>query len=206
MRGHRPPGWGLPRAIALVWLGSLVLYVVQSASLSSGSAQGTVAIASRRASTTEAVRVASLAKVGPSAGHGQSGSGNSSAGPYRSEQSVNTTVSSQQVRSLAGHLPRHSLPREKVAGTSSRTSGHEMQMWVTGYDLIGPTASGRPAGPGICAVDPAVIALGTRITIAGVGTCLAADTGSAITGARIDVWVPDIQTAWSITGSYSARW
>ena len=192
MRGHRPPGWGLPRAIALVWLGSLVLYVVQSASLSSGSAQGTVAIASRRASTTEAVRVASLAKVGPSAGHGQSGSGNSSAGPYRSEQSRGTTAPSQQARSLAG--------------TSSRTSGHQMQMWVTGYDLIGPTASGRPAGPGICAVDPAVIALGTRITIAGVGTCLAADTGSAITGARIDVWVPDIQTAWSITGSYSARW
>ena len=65
-----------------------------------------------------------------------------------------------------------------------------MSVQVTAYCLKGTTATGLPVGPGIVAVDPTVIPLGTRMTIPGYGEGVAADTGSAIVGARIDVWVP----------------
>ncbi len=94
------------------------------------------------------------------------------------------------------------------AGQSRRTAGlivHEEQVWVTGYDLAGTTATGVPAGPGICAVDPDFIPLGTQVNLAGVGRCYAADTGSAVLGAHVDVWVPDYQAALNVTGWYTAR-
>ena len=65
-----------------------------------------------------------------------------------------------------------------------------MTVVSTAYALTGTTATGIPVGPGIVAVDPSVIPLGTRMTIPGYGEGVAADTGGAIIGARIDVWVP----------------
>jgi len=61
---------------------------------------------------------------------------------------------------------------------------------ATAYALDGRTASGRTAGWGIVAVDPSVIPIGSRLAIPGYGMGVAADTGGAITGARIDVWFP----------------
>ncbi len=49
------------------------------------------------------------------------------------------------------------------------------------------TATGMLAGFGIIAVDPRVIPLGTRLYVPGYGYGLAADTGGAIKGHRIDV-------------------
>ena len=59
---------------------------------------------------------------------------------------------------------------------------------ATGYSLPGHTASGIPAGPGVVAVDPSVIPLGTQLSIPGYGEGIAADTGGAIRGAHIDLW------------------
>ena len=69
-------------------------------------------------------------------------------------------------------------------------SGNTLLVSSTAYALPGTTATGLPVGQGVCAVDPSVIPLGTRFDVPGYGSCLAADTGSAIVGARIDVWVP----------------
>jgi 3D (Asp-Asp-Asp) domain-containing protein len=61
---------------------------------------------------------------------------------------------------------------------------------ATGYSLVGHTATGLLVGWGVVAVDPAVIPLGTRITIPGYGDGVAADTGGAVRGAAIDLWFP----------------
>ncbi|MGM9539669.1 3D domain-containing protein [Anaerovibrio sp.] len=51
----------------------------------------------------------------------------------------------------------------------------------------GITATGAVARRGIVAVDPDVIPLGTRVYIPGYGTAVAADTGGAIRGNKIDL-------------------
>jgi cystine transport system substrate-binding protein len=40
-----------------------------------------------------------------------------------------------------------------------------------------------------------VIPLGTRMTVPGYGEAVAADTGSAVSGATIDLWFPSIAQA-----------
>ena len=55
------------------------------------------------------------------------------------------------------------------------------------YGCSGITATGRPAGHGVVAVDPGVIPLGTRLYIPGYGFAVAGDTGGAIHGYRIDL-------------------
>jgi 3D (Asp-Asp-Asp) domain-containing protein len=55
------------------------------------------------------------------------------------------------------------------------------------YGCSGITKLGLPAGHGIVAVDPAVIPLGTHLYIPGYGAAVAADTGGAIHGNRIDL-------------------
>jgi 3D (Asp-Asp-Asp) domain-containing protein len=74
-----------------------------------------------------------------------------------------------------------------------------MSVYATGYCLTGTTATGLPVGPGIVATDLSVIPLGTRMTIPGYGEGVAADTGGAIMGARIDVWIKDCGAASAFT-------
>jgi len=59
----------------------------------------------------------------------------------------------------------------------------------------GITAMGIPATYGIVAVDPDVIPLGSRVYIPGYGEALAADTGGAIYGNRIDLCMEDYYQA-----------
>jgi 3D (Asp-Asp-Asp) domain-containing protein/septal ring factor EnvC (AmiA/AmiB activator) len=68
--------------------------------------------------------------------------------------------------------------------------GRTMTEQSTGYALRGTTARGIPVGWGVVAVDPSVIPMGTRMTIPGYGEGVAADTGSAVRGAIIDLWFP----------------
>ena len=63
------------------------------------------------------------------------------------------------------------------------------------YHLPGNTASGLPVGVGVIAVDPSVIPLGTRVFVPGYGPAVAADVGSAIKGAIIDLWMPSTAAA-----------
>ncbi len=58
-----------------------------------------------------------------------------------------------------------------------------------------PSYIGLPLGHGIVAVDPNVIPLRTRLYIEGYGEAIAADTGGAIKGNRIDLCFPDHQSA-----------
>ena len=63
---------------------------------------------------------------------------------------------------------------------------------VTCYALGGHTATGRPVSTAVVAVDPRVVRLGSHVMIGGVGRRLAADTGGAIRGHRLDIWLPSV--------------
>jgi 3D (Asp-Asp-Asp) domain-containing protein len=56
----------------------------------------------------------------------------------------------------------------------------------------GVTASGRPSSRETVSVDPSVVPLGTRLVIDKVGPRVAADTGGAIRGQRLDIWEPSL--------------
>jgi 3D (Asp-Asp-Asp) domain-containing protein/peptidoglycan hydrolase CwlO-like protein len=74
--------------------------------------------------------------------------------------------------------------------SSPPTSGTKMTVSSTGYCLRGTTATGIPVAWGVIATDPTVIPLGTRMFVPGYGQGVAADTGSAVKGAIIDLWFP----------------
>ena len=80
-------------------------------------------------------------------------------------------------------------------GGTPAGDGTSMTVVATGYALRGHTATGAPVGWGVVAVDPSVIPLGTRMTIPGYGSGVAADTGGAIVGNRIDLWFPTVAQA-----------
>ena len=73
--------------------------------------------------------------------------------------------------------------------------GRTLTVTATGYAINGSTATGVPTGWGIVAVDPSVIPLGTQMSIPGYGSGVAADTGSAVRGAAIDLWFPTLAQA-----------
>lgn len=83
------------------------------------------------------------------------------------------------------------LAQRGILGTLKMASS-ALSMVATAYTAgcsgcSGTTASGRPAGHGVVAVDPRVIPLGTRMYIPGYGHAVAGDTGGAIRGRRIDL-------------------
>jgi peptidoglycan DL-endopeptidase CwlO len=95
---------------------------------------------------------------------------------FRAEQSSNSNA----ISSL------ESQARELAAAQTGRT----LTVTATGYTLRGRTSTGVSVGYGIVAVDTSVIPLGTKMTIPGYGEGVAADTGGAVVGARVDLWFP----------------
>lgn len=64
---------------------------------------------------------------------------------------------------------------------------------ATAYSLRGRTASGKPVRRGLIAADRRVLPIGTRVRLdAGTysGEYVVADTGGAVRGRKIDIWMP----------------
>lgn len=68
--------------------------------------------------------------------------------------------------------------------------GRSLNVMAYSYCLNGRTASGRYTSHGCVAVDTRVIPMGSKLYIPGYGWAVAADTGGAIVGNKIDVWFP----------------
>ena len=69
---------------------------------------------------------------------------------------------------------------------------------ATAYCLKGRTANGGSVKRGIVAADPRILPLGTRINLdAGSysGSYIVADTGGAVKGRKLDIWVPNCSEA-----------
>ena len=97
---------------------------------------------------------------------------------------------------LVATSPSPSIVAELAPLTSVVSAGgSQLTVSSIGYALPGTTATGLPVGWGIVAVDPAVIPLGTRMSIPGYGEGVAADTGGAVKGRIIDLWFPTREQA-----------
>lgn len=93
--------------------------------------------------------------------------------------------------------PRLISPVAVVGRLAPSRQGRQLRAQVTAYSASveegtawGITRSGTLARPGVVAVDPTVIPLGSRVRIAGLpGIYRAEDTGGGIHGAHIDVFM-----------------
>lgn len=78
---------------------------------------------------------------------------------------------------------------------SAYTIGYESTGKNPGDRGYGITATGTKAGKGTVAVDPKVIPLGSKVYIPGYGVAIAADTGGAIKGHKIDLCYDSLNEA-----------
>lgn len=82
-----------------------------------------------------------------------------------------------------------------VASAGEKSKSYKLRVLKTAYCLQGRTASGTYVHPGSVAVDPKVIRMGSRMYIPGYGNGHAEDTGSAVKGNHIDVWMRSCSAA-----------
>lgn len=86
----------------------------------------------------------------------------------------------------------------KKAGDDGLVVGPATSYLATAYSLRGRTASGRMVSRGLIAADPRVLPLGSRVRVEHPGYSgeyLVADTGGAIRGRHIDIWIPSSREA-----------
>jgi 3D (Asp-Asp-Asp) domain-containing protein len=108
---------------------------------------------------------------------------------YREAQIASLDAQARAAEAKSRQLTQ-APPAAGVAQLVAPGSGNALTVVSTGYCLTGTTATGIPVGWGVAAVDPSVIPLGTHLTIPGYGEAVAADTGGAIVGDRVDLWFP----------------
>lgn len=122
-----------------------------------------------------------------------------------SRKEISRTTSKEPVSQLVARGTSTEVSRE---GTVIRFV-RAMEVVATAYcpcelccgkNADGYTYTGLPAKRGVIAVDPRAIPLGSRVYVDGYGFAVAADTGSAIKGSRIDVCFDSHQEAlrWGI--------
>lgn len=87
-------------------------------------------------------------------------------------------------------IEREAKTKPLVVKTASVESASYRTFTATAYSLRGRTASGERVRSGIIAADPRVLPLGTVVHIQGMGTFVVKDTGGAIKGNKIDIWMP----------------
>ena len=87
-------------------------------------------------------------------------------------------------------------------GKAEGTMGWVANMHASAYHPSdgggsGITATGTQAGHGTVAVDPSVIPLGANVFIPNYGHAVAADTGGAIVGNRIDLCMESFEDCYN---------
>jgi 3D (Asp-Asp-Asp) domain-containing protein len=83
--------------------------------------------------------------------------------------------------------------KESTPATDAQPAEAPQHFTATAYSLRGRTASGQGVRRGLIAADRRVLPIGTRVRLeAGSysGEYVVADTGGAVRGRKIDIWMP----------------
>lgn len=108
----------------------------------------------------------------------------------------------QQVKELQEKLKN--LEKPTVSRGSAPPTGKALQMTATAYTAYCKGCSGTTAtginlreNPSlkVIAVDPKIIPLGSKVWVEGYGYAIAGDTGGAIKGNKVDLFMPNRQDA-----------
>lgn len=104
----------------------------------------------------------------------------------------------EQIVVKANSKKQKTVNKDKVIASANRSGGTRVRIFTaTAYTdnaqsqgkWVGQTATGMKPQVGVVAVDPNVIPLGTKMYIEGYGNAIAGDTGGAIKGNRIDLFM-----------------
>lgn len=112
-----------------------------------------------------------------------------------STETITETAFNESETSELGEI--ESLIKEVVAESATKTA-LVGSFSATAYCLQGRTASGASTKRGIVAADPRILPLGTRINLGAgsySGSYIVADTGGAIKGRKLDIWVANCSEA-----------
>ena len=130
------------------------------------------------------------------------------AGVYGSREKVYTVqyVNGAEVErnfeyEYVSQYPQNQVDYYGTGGTFYASDGtaysysYYIDVRATYYNIHGNTASGLPTGNSVMAVDPSVIPLGTYVYVMNdyydMGVKIAADTGGAVKGNIIDIWMDE---------------
>ena len=92
-------------------------------------------------------------------------------------------------RDLLENRQKRSVHKYQQAPANT-SNVRELKVRVSSYCLGGMTSRGVQTRVGVIAVDPNVIPYGSKIYVPGYGWGTALDTGGAIRGNTIDIWMP----------------
>lgn len=108
----------------------------------------------------------------------------------------NVAASLDNVRGTSALNP--TAETDETTGTEKKKEASQT-FSATAYAIHGRTASGQRTRRGVIAADRRVLPLGTRVRIdtatGHAGEYIVADTGGAIKGRKIDIWVPSTSEA-----------
>jgi len=110
--------------------------------------------------------------------------------PVETDDAIKETENTGTVGLIAPPSTIDKSGSEAVAETTAQA----LTFTATAYSLRGRTANGGLVSRGIIAADRRVLPIGTRVRIdAGSysGEYVVADTGGAVRGRRVDIWVPN---------------
>jgi 3D (Asp-Asp-Asp) domain-containing protein len=118
------------------------------------------------------------------------------------QKGVNETAdpanSDKDIRDAADTTATEAAIENSEPEAESEASSPAVTFTATAYSLRGHTASGRAVGRGLIAADRRVLPIGTLVRLeAGSysGEYVVADTGGAVRGRKIDIWVPNTAEA-----------
>ncbi|ARI77341.1 3D domain-containing protein [Halobacillus mangrovi] len=111
--------------------------------------------------------------------------------PASTKTSNNSSSNSSATQTSSNESSSNEVVKEFTAEATAYTA------YCTGCSGVTATGIDLRANPDqkVIAVDPDVIPLGSKVYVEGYGTAIAGDTGGAINGNRIDVFMPNREDA-----------